>query len=56
MQIRDAIEEIHGLASMENCSLDTEIKEKIKLWVTWFDAYAYQIENALDGEIKEKYR
>lgn len=56
MQIKDAIKEIHGLVSMENCDLDAETKEKIRLWVMWFDVYAYQIENALDGEVKEKYR
>lgn len=55
-QIKDAVEEIHGLASLENCGLDADVREKIKLWVTWFDVYAYQIENALDGDIKEKYR
>lgn len=56
LQIREAIEEIHSLASMKNCNLDAETKEKIKLWVQWFDTYAYQIEDALNGEVKEKYR
>lgn len=56
MQIRDGVEEIKRLATLETCGLDEETKEKMKLWVTWFDVYANKIERALDGDIDEKYR
>ena len=43
---------------METCGLilDDDTKEKVHLWVQWFDGYANQIIKALDGEILEKYR
>ena len=57
-QIREAAEEIKGLATMETCGLilDADTREKVHLWVQWFDGYANQIIKALDGEILEKYR
>lgn len=56
LQIRDAVEEIKKLATLETCALDEETKEKMKLWVMWFSCYAIKIELALDGEIDERYR
>lgn len=57
-QIRDSAEEIKRLATMETCGLmlDDNTREKVHLWVQWFDGYANQIIKALDGEILEKYR
>lgn len=57
-QIRGAAEEIKRLATMETCGLilDADTREKVYLWVQWFDGYANQIIKALDGEILEKYR
>ena len=56
LQIRDAVNEIKRIATLETCGLDEETKEKMKLWVMWFDVYANQIEDALDGKIDYKYR
>ena len=55
-QIREAAEEIKELATLETCGLDTETKENMRLWVQWFDGYANQIIDALDGMVLEKYR
>lgn len=56
LQIRDAVEEIKNLATLETCGLDEETKEKMKLWVMWFDCYANKINSALDGDLDERYR
>lgn len=56
LQIREAAEEIKRLATLETCMLDEETKEKIRLWVMWFEVYANQITDALDGDILERYR
>lgn len=56
IQIRESVEEIKRLATLETCGLDNETKEKMKLWVMWFDVYANKIERALDGEVDLKYR
>lgn len=44
-QIREAAEEIKRLATMETCGLilDDDTKEKVRLWVKWFDAQANKI-------------
>lgn len=55
-QIREAAEEIKRLATLETCALDYATKEKMRLWVQWFDIYANQILDALDGEVLERYR
>lgn len=55
-QIRDAAEEIKRLATLETCGLDEETKEKMRLWVQWFDIQANKIIGALDGNILERYR
>lgn len=57
-QIRDAAEEIKRLATMETCGLelDNDTREKVRLWVQWFDRQADKINMALDGKILEKYR
>lgn len=57
-QIRDAAEEIKRLATMETCGLklDDDTREKVWIWVQWFDRQADKINMALDGEILEKYR
>lgn len=56
LQIREATEEIKRLATLESCGLDAETKEKMKLWVMWFEVHANKIERALDGELDPKYR
>ncbi|WP_313069836.1 hypothetical protein [Lacrimispora sp.] len=56
LQIREAVEEIKKLTTLETCGLDNETKEKMKLWVMWFDVYANQIECALNGELDERFR
>ena len=57
-QIRDAAEEIKRLATMETCGLklDDDTREKVWIWVQWFDRQADKINMALDGEILGKYR
>ena len=57
-QIQEAADEIKRLATMETCGLilDDDTREKVHIWVQWFDGYANQIIKALDGEILEKYR
>lgn len=57
-QIRDAAEEIKRLATMETCGLklDDDTREKVWIWVQWFDRQADRINMALDGELLEKYR
>ena len=54
-QIRDSALEIKRLATLEICGLDEETKEKMRLWVKWFDSEADKIINALDGNVLEKY-
>lgn len=54
-QIRDAAEEIKRLATLETCGLDEETKEKMRLWVKWFDLEADKILDSLDGNVLEKY-
>ena len=55
-QIRGAAEKIKGLATLETCGLDAETKENMRLWVKWFDMYANQIINALDGKVLDRYQ
>lgn len=54
--IWEAAEKIKQLATLENCALDDATKENMRLWVQWFDIYANQILEALDGEILDRYR
>lgn len=56
LQIREAVEELHRLASLETCGLDDETKKKMKLWVSWIDVYADKIERALDNDLDDRYR
>lgn len=55
-QIRRAAEEIKRLATLENCGLDDQTKENMRLWVQWFVIYANQIIDALEGNVLDKYR
>lgn len=55
-QIRSAAEEIKRLSTLETCGLDDTTKDNMRLWVQWFDVYANQVINALDGNVLEKYR
>ena len=55
-QIRNAAEEIKRLATLETCGLDDQTKENMRLWIQWFDVYANQIVNALEGNVLDKYR
>lgn len=58
LQIREAVEEIKTIASMENTDLklSKEDAERVRLWAMWFTTYAYKIKDALNGEIDDKYR
>ena len=54
-QINAAVRELKDLASMKNCALDADTKEKMRLWVMWIEVYANSIEDALEGHLQEKY-
>ena len=44
MAIQSCANRLKELASLENCALDEEIKRKIRLYMTWFDCVANDLE------------
>lgn len=52
--IRKATKEINKLTTLESCGIDFGTnKEKVKLWLMWFNVEAQKITKVLDERTKE---
>lgn len=50
IELRDTIQRIRDLASLQNCCYDDKIKKTVRPYLMWFEVEAMKIETILDSD------